>query len=79
MFMDEKIDKITMDISISADEMLKWYTGHAQQAIITSRDGRSVALPVTLLHPFLTREGVHGRFVLYHDANYKCIDFKAVP
>lgn len=65
--------RLHLDISLSADEFLKVYQGSANRVFIRSREGRSVSLPARHLQPFLTREGVHGSFILTFDQNGKMI------
>ncbi|PCJ19945.1 MAG: hypothetical protein COB04_04995 [Gammaproteobacteria bacterium] len=54
--------KILVDLSISQDEFISWYQGHAKSVVATARDGRSVSFPAKILQPFVTREGICGAF-----------------
>lgn len=58
------MQQLIVDLALPADRFLAWYRGQADRVLMRSRDGRSISLPAHHLRPFLTREGVHGSFVL---------------
>ena len=62
---------LIVDINISADELLKLYSGSANQVRATARDGRSVRFPARILQSFVTRTGVQGSFLILFDQNNK--------
>ena len=55
---------LLLDIHLPAERFLAVYQGRANRVLLHSRDGRKVSLPAHHLKPFLTHEGVHGRFEL---------------
>ncbi|OZG71215.1 hypothetical protein BTA51_21435 [Hahella sp. CCB-MM4] len=63
--------QIIVDLNISADEYLKHYQRVASMVETVSRDGLRVQFPTGILQRFVTREGVHGTFVIYFDDNNK--------
>ncbi len=63
-----KLQRITVDLRISADEYLKYYRGHAHFITCLARDGRRIQFPVQIMQPFLTREGISGSFVIQFDS-----------
>lgn len=58
---------LVLDISLTADQFLAVYQGHANRVMVRSRDGRKVSLPAHHLRPFLTHEGICGSFELVFD------------
>jgi hypothetical protein len=58
-------------LAISAEEYLAYYEGTAQAVVVTLANGQSLQFPAESLRSFVTREGVHGEFVLRVDANHK--------
>jgi|AMFO01.1.fsa_nt_gi Protein of unknown function (DUF2835). len=58
-------------LAISAQHYLAFYEGAAQQVVVTLANGQSLQFPAESLRSFVTREGVHGAFVLRVDANNK--------
>ncbi len=67
---------IVVTLNIPADEYVRVYQGSAKYVVARSQDGRTVQFPVNILQPFLTREGIHGVFVLRHDANNKFVSIE---
>ncbi len=61
------MQKITLDIYISADEWLKTYTGSVQTVSAISRDRRRVQFPASILKKYLTHFGISGSFNIYFD------------
>ncbi|WP_027709460.1 DUF2835 domain-containing protein [Zooshikella ganghwensis] len=58
---------VTVALSISTEEFLRYYKGSAKQVIAHTVDGRSVSFPANILQRFLTHEGIHGQFVIEFD------------
>ncbi len=69
---------INFSISLSAERYLRYYQGHARVVIVRSEDGRRIQLPAASLRPFVTAEGIVGRFELTLDENNKLIDIRRV-
>lgn len=59
--------EIVFDLNISAEQWLAYYRGHVRQVHTRAVDGRTVRFPARLLHPFVTADGIHGRFRLRYD------------
>ncbi|MEJ2199830.1 MAG: DUF2835 domain-containing protein [Desulfuromonadaceae bacterium] len=60
-------------LHISADEMLRYYRGRAAMVAVVAEDGRRIRFPVSNLRPFVTANGIHGRFVIRYDANNRLL------
>jgi Protein of unknown function (DUF2835) len=58
-------------LAISAEQCLAYYEGAARAVVVTLADGQNLQFPAESLRPFITRDGVHGAFVLRVDANNK--------
>ena len=65
--------RIYFRISLPAERYLHYYRGNARAVIVRSEDGRRVQLPAANLRPFVTAEGIEGRFELTLDENNKLI------
>jgi len=63
-----------IDLSIGAEKMLSYYQGNTQQVLAEDVQGLRVSFPAQALRPFVTRDGVHGRFCIRIDDNNKLID-----
>lgn len=64
---------IRFELHISADDYLAYYQGVSRDVVVRAEDGRRVKFPAGALQPFITRDGIHGRFELRFDANHKLI------
>jgi len=60
-------------LALSPEGYLHYYRGRARAVIVEAEDGRRVQLPANALRPYVTREGVHGRFELTLDEHNKLI------
>lgn len=64
---------IRFRLDISADDYLAYYQGVARDVVVRAEDGRRVQFPAGALQPFITHQGIHGRFELCFDANHKLV------
>lgn len=67
---------LVLDLVLSAERLLAVYQGRANRVVANSRDGRRVSLPAHHLRPFLTRDGVHGAFVLEFSASGQLLSLR---
>lgn len=65
------IQRIVVSLSISSDDYLLYYKGNARTVLAQTVDGRTVRFPASVLQRVITREGVHGRFAIYFNAEGK--------
>ncbi|MBF0255457.1 MAG: DUF2835 domain-containing protein [Gammaproteobacteria bacterium] len=63
---------------ISADEFLRYYQGEAVMASVVAEDGRRIQFPARHLRPFVTPEGIFGRFEMILDENNRFVSLKRV-
>ena len=68
--------QIFFAIDLSYNQYLDYYQGLASNVQVRAFDGRLVRLPAVRLKPFLTHNGIHGRFVLTMDQNNKFVSLK---
>ncbi len=67
---------LTLRLSLSRDEVLRYYQGSARAVQAWSTDGRSVQFPAAVLRRHVTPQGVHGTFRLHVDANNRLVAFE---
>ena len=58
-----------LNIRISEQEWLRYYTGQVRTVICKSTEGQTISIPAHRLRPFTTKEGIVGRFRLKLDGN----------
>jgi hypothetical protein len=68
--------RICFSINLPAERYLHYYRGNARAVIVRSEDGRRIQLPAANLRPFVTAEGIVGRFELTLDEHNKLIDIR---
>lgn len=61
------MNQIIFNVIISSKEYLKVYQGSASWVNIVAEDGRRLKLPAKHLRPYLTHNGISGRFILKFD------------
>jgi len=64
---------IHFSLYLSNDRYLAHYQGHARKVSVTDDDGRRIEFPAEHLRPFLTHEGIHGRFEIEFDQQHRFI------
>jgi hypothetical protein len=63
--MSAKTDQVVeLRLAINAEKYLLLYKGVARQILATSVDGRRIRFPAKILQPYVTRDGVYGRFAI---------------
>jgi len=63
--------EVIISLSISAHDYLAHYQGSVKEVVASSIDGRKIRFPSTILQPFVSHEGIHGRFVIHFDDKNK--------
>ncbi len=61
------MSQIYFSLDMSPESYLAYYRGRARNVVVVAEDGRRIAFPADRLRPFVTREGVRGRFLLEFD------------
>jgi hypothetical protein len=70
---------IEVSLSIPADEYVALYQGSVRDVVARARDGRTVRFPARILQPYVTHQGIHGRFVIQFDANNRFAGISRLP
>ena len=71
--------KIRFYLDISQAEYLRYYRGSAQSVLVEAEDGRRVRLPAVNLRPFVSTDGVRGRFEISLDDSNTLLDIVRIP
>lgn len=66
------LEEITLSLSLSHEELLRYYGGDAAVVAARSLDGRRVRFPARLLRPFVNYDGVHGLFRIWFTSEGRC-------
>lgn len=65
-------------LALSREEMLRWYRGEAHRVVVTTDQGLRVQLPAETLRPFVTPDGVSGRFALQYNGQGRLVSLRRV-
>lgn len=70
------MNRAILIINLPREKCLRYYRGDAKYVITTAVDGRRIQFPAEWIRPFITDEGVHGRFELSFDQENRVKDFR---
>ena len=59
--------QVSVNLTITKAQMLKYYQGVAGNVTATSCDGSIIRFPANILRPFVDNNGVNGRFIIEFD------------
>ncbi len=69
---------IDFSLNVRADEMEKYYRGTARNILVKASNGLKVQFPANLLLPYVSRDGVNGRFLLIYDDHGKAQSLRPI-
>jgi hypothetical protein len=72
------METVRFRLNLSAEKMLAYYQGAAQQISVRASDGRRVQFPAQWLRRYVTADGVIGLFELRFGADRKLIDLQRI-
>ena len=65
-------------VAISAEAFLEYYRGPGRSVQVRTDGGQTLRLPASALQAFVTREGVHGHFMIQFDDANRLIGIKKI-
>lgn len=63
--------RYTFHLKLSPDELARYYQGQAQQVSVRSEQNQVLRFAARHLRPYLTHDGISGRFELLTDEHNK--------
>lgn len=61
---------LRFNLSISRDDYLRYYQGHASRIAVTTDNNQRLQFPAEHLRPFINHDGVYGQFEIeFSDEN----------
>ncbi len=70
------MDRVRFRLSLTAEQIRRYYEGIASQVMVLASDGRRIQFPAQWLRPFVTIDGVSGYFEMRFDEHHKLIDLR---
>lgn len=58
---------ILFTLNLQPEQLLRYYKGSSRYLQVVTEDGRNLRFPLEKLRPFVTAEGVQGRFLMRYD------------
>ena len=65
--------RIRFQLQLSHEEFLHYYRGQANAILVRAEDGRRLQIPANRFRPFITHDGLHGRFEIELDEHNKLL------
>ncbi len=62
------MSSIDVTLRIDAQEFVRHYAGAVRNVVARADDGRTLRFPTSILQPYVSRDGISGRFRIYFDA-----------
>jgi len=72
------MQKMTFSLHISADRYRQYYAGRAKAVVVVTDDGRRLQFPAANLQPYVTHDGIQGRFEIVFDDHHKITRFARI-
>tara|TARA_Y100000588_G_scaffold339404_1_gene382066 strand:- start:16 stop:240 length:225 start_codon:yes stop_codon:yes gene_type:complete len=67
---------IVVDLSISADDYLRYYSGSVKHVVATTTDGRNARFPANVLQKVVDHNGIYGRFRIHFSDSGKFLSIE---
>ena len=65
-------------LALGIQECERYYYGQADTIATRAMDGRVVYIPASIIHRFITPQGILGYFDIFYDQNHKLIRIERV-
>ena len=56
---------------LTAEQVLDYYAGRVRYVVAWADDGRTVQMPISILHKYISNQGIRGNFTIITDKDYK--------
>lgn len=63
--------ELEVEVSVTPPQIAAYYRGQVRAVIARASNGQTVQFPLSVLHKFISADGIHGRFRLIFDAQNK--------
>ena len=59
--------QISLSLQLTPRQVEEYYRGRARHLFAEAADGRIIQLPIKVLHPFISKQGIQGDFLVTTD------------
>jgi Protein of unknown function (DUF2835). len=67
------VPELIVSLSLSPEKVAAYYRGEAPRVFARATNGQTVQFPTSVLHKFISTDGIHGRFRLVFDEQHKFV------
>lgn len=68
--------EMRFQLHISSEEFANYYRGHARAVVVLADNGQTLSLPASAFQPFVSHQGIAGRFVVQFDQQFKLVNLR---
>jgi len=68
----------TFSISLPPEKVQLFYKGTKSRVQVTADDGTTLSIPWALFQPYVSKNGIRGRFTIVFDTRGKCTELRSV-
>ena len=61
------VKQISLSLQLTSRQVEEYYRGRARHVVAEAADGRIIQLPIKVLHPFISKQGIQGDFLVTTD------------
>ncbi len=72
------LKQFTFRLSLSSDDILLMYQGHARRLVVRTEQGLTIELALEKIRPFVTISGVCGYFRLKTQDDYRFVSLERI-
>jgi hypothetical protein len=70
---------LVIHLSFNSNQVMGYYRGQVRTIRARATNGQTVQFPASALQKFILQDGVHGRFRIEFDEQYKFVSLEAIP
>jgi len=70
--------ELYFSLNVSREQALRYYQGTAHTVIVTASNGQKLQFPATHIRPFISQNGIQGRFSIQFDSDHKLLGLKRI-
>lgn len=63
--------RINVSMILTAEQVQDYYAGRVRYVVAWANDGRTVQMPISILHKYISNQGIRGNFTIITDENFK--------
>lgn len=63
--------ELEVNVKVTRDQVAAYYRGEVRAVVARASNGQTVQFPLSVLHKFISVDGIQGRFRLIFDERHK--------